>query len=244
MNIQGVTLTNVGYVRDLPLPVTSGLYLSYDPASTSSSTLTDTSGNGRNGTMFNSPTISASDHYMTLNGSNQFFYTPNLYNSGNYNHTVEVWIYPTTSNISVWSDDSQQSTNTGYHATGAQYYSNTTLAIGLWGSPGQVNSVTVGPSQSWANKWTQLVRTYDGTTMKGYYNGIAGNTLATTWVAPWPSAGNNWYIGFGAIDVTAMAGTTAGWFAGRYGIVRVYNRALTSTEVNQNYLSTGYLYGL
>ena len=89
-----------------------------------------------------------------------------------------------------------------------------------------------------------MVKTYSGTTLTGYINGTAGSPSTITWVPPWTSIANSWYMHFGAADTTTFSASTAGYFAGRYGIIRFYNRALTSTEVAQNFNADKSKYGL
>ena len=86
--------------------------------------------------------------------------------------------------------------------------------------------------------------TYNGTTLTPYVNGVAGTGASIAFNPPWASIANSWYQCYGASDITAYTGTTAGWYSGRFGIIRVYNRALSGAEVLSNYNSTKALYGL
>ena len=54
MIIQNITLSNVGFVTDVPALVTSGLFANYDATTggVSGSTFSDSSGNGRNATIY------------------------------------------------------------------------------------------------------------------------------------------------------------------------------------------------
>ena len=69
MRVKNFNLSKINVIASsAPSPV-SGAYVYYDPATSysgSGSTLTDLSGNGRNGTLFNSPTYtSGSGAYFT-----------------------------------------------------------------------------------------------------------------------------------------------------------------------------------
>ena len=85
----------------------------------------------------------------------------------------------------------------------------------------------VNGASTYLNNWIQVVKTYSGTTLTGYINGTAGSPSTITWSTPWSQVANSWYMLFGAIDTTTYNASTAGYFAGRYGIIRFYNRALT-----------------
>ena len=70
--------------------------------------------------------------------------------------------------------------------------------------------------------WHHIVGTYDGATLKFYLNG----TLASsTTVAETPYQNNN--------DLQVIQ--TSYPIDGRVGAARIYNRAITSEEVQQNY---------
>jgi len=230
-----------------PSAATSGLMMYLDPGASTASTLLDQSGNYRNATLFNSPTITTgSGGYVQLNGTTQYFASPNLYNAANKSHTVEIWVRPAAANQNFYSDTSQQNTTTNYHYAAGQIYAgpvtNNTVISSLW-SP-TVTRVVNGARTDWLNNWWQIVKTYDGTTLIPYVNGVAGTSGSIAFDPPWGSVANSWYQCYGASDTTAYTGTTAGYNSGRFGIVRFYNRALTAAEVLSNYNSTKSVYGL
>jgi hypothetical protein len=83
-----------------------------------------------------------------------------------------------------------------------------------------------------AGEWHHVAGTYDGENILTYINGELKRTVVQS----------------GAIDSVAVplyigsqTGTTA-YFLGSQGEVRIYNRALTITEVQQNYLATKWRY--
>ena len=80
------------------------------------------------------------------------------------------------------------------------------------------------PSALAAERWTHLATTYDGSVLRLYVNGtLAGSTAAP---ARWPPR-----RGCCASVATASG---AEWFAGLIDEVRVYNRALSAAEVQQD----------
>ena len=229
----------------------SNSYFYYDPGNVSSyvsgTTLYDLSGNNRNATISNSPTYtSGTGGYFTFDGVNDYITSPNAYNAGNSAHTLEVWIRPTAVDDCLWSDTGTQTPNASYHNAGGQIFQTgpvQTIISNLWTTPTGVQRAVNGAS-TYLNNWIQVVKTYSGTTLTGYINGTAGSPSTITWEPPWTAIANSWYIHFGATDITTFNASTAGYFAGRYGIIRFYNRALTSSEVAQNFNADKSKYGL
>ena len=228
----------------------SNSYFYYDPGNVSSyvsgTTLYDLSGNNRNATISNSPTYtSGTGGYFTFDGVNDYITSPNAYNAGNSAHTLEIWIRPTAVDDCLWSDTGTQTPNADYHSAGGQIFQTgpfQQIISCLWATT-EV-SRTVNGAGTFTNTWIQVVKTYSGTTLTGYINGTAGSPSTITWFPPWNQAANSWYMHFGATDTTTYNASTAGYFAGRYGIIRFYNRALTSSEVAQNFNADKTKYGL
>lgn len=238
-------LSAAGISDSIATPV-EGAHFWFDPGNVDSypgtgSTLFDISGNGNNATLVNSPFfVSGQGGYFTFDGSNDYIRSSNIYNSGNDVHTLEVWIRPTANDDCIWQEIGQTTPNTGYHFSGGQINtsgSDSVIKVGVWNGAG-ISNVTAGTS-SYLDGWIQIVRTYDGTTLRSYINGVAGGTASV----PNYDSPNPWYIAFGAADtVTTISGATAGYFAGNYGTIRYYRTALSEAEVLQNYEATKVLY--
>jgi hypothetical protein len=85
--------------------------------------------------------------------------------------------------------------------------------------------------------WTNLVATWTGSTLTLYVNGVLesanSGALGTPTVA-------NWTIG----DVTAASGNVGNRFQGINSIVKIYNKALSAAEVQQNFNALRGRYGL
>ena len=77
--------------------------------------------------------------------------------------------------------------------------------------------------------WMHVVGTYDGTTPLIYVNGVSQTLTGEVTAAA--GAANKCYIG-------RTAYSTPFYFDGKIANVKIYNRALTSTEVVQNYNAT------
>jgi hypothetical protein len=230
----------------------AGSFYYYDPGNSSSysgsgTALNDISGNGRNASLANNPAYtSGTGGYFTFNGSNNYIIGPNAYNAGNTSHTVEIWVRPTAANVNLWTDTSIQTPNSGYHSSGGQITSTgpfQTIITSLYNPTNGVERVVNGAG-SYLNNWVQIVRTYTGTTLTGYINGIAGTPGTITWSPPWISTPGIWYMLYGPLETTTYLSSTANYFAGRFGIIRFYTRALSSAEVLQNFNADKSKYGL
>lgn len=215
--------------------VTENLLLHYNTFNTASYngsgvTITDISGNSRNGTITGSPNWTS--NYFTF--TDDYITTPNLSSkitSANEVHSVELWVYPTDNGVLVQYNNST-SPNTGYHASSIEIVGGN-LEVGLWngsavGSTGNIGAVSF-------NQWHQIVLTYNGSVCKGYIDGIYKGSVNVSWDSPMNQS-FPFYMNFGFADFTSQGDGTN--FDGRFGIMRVYNKALTDAEVLSNYNST------
>ena len=238
--VNWVNDSNKYYLINTPTGIElSNLLLHYNTFNTSSyngsgATITDLSGNSRNGTIVGSPTWTT--NYFTF--VDDYIVTPNLSSvitSANETHSVELWVYPTNNGVLVQYNNST-SPNTGYHASSIEIVGGN-LEVGLWnltlvGSTGNIGAVSF-------NQWHQIVLTYNGSVCKGYIDGVYKGSVNVAWDSPMDSS-MPFYMSFGYADTTSQGdGTT---FDGRFGIMRVYNIALNDAQILSNYNST--VYGL
>ena len=219
--------------------VTENLLLHYNTFNTSSyngsgATITDLSGNSRNGTIAGSPTWTG--NYFTF--VDDYITTPNLSSvitSANETHSVELWVYPTNNGVLVQYNNST-SPNTGYHASSIEIVGGN-LEVGLWNGSIVASTGNIGAVSF--NQWHQIVLTYNGSVCKGYIDGVYKGSVNVAWDSPMDSS-MPFYMSFGYADTTSQGdGTT---FDGRFGIMRVYNIALNDAQILSNYNST--VYGL
>jgi len=215
--------------------VTSGLVLALDASDrnsyiSGSTTWTDLSGNRNNGTLTNGPTFSsANGGSIVFDGTNDYIECGNPSSlasiAGTTNLTVSGWV-----NFSEYSGSSgpqSYSVVTNYGG-----YTNT---IWLVENPGNALRfrVVVGGSDVWVsdtsihllNAWYYFVGTYDGSNMKIYMNGSLKNTRAQTGTL---SAANG-TMRIGAYEDGRYC------LKGNVAQTQIYNRALSSQEVLQNY---------
>jgi hypothetical protein len=226
-----------------PNTITNGLVLSLDAANVKSyvngsTTWKDLSGNGNNGTLVNGPVYSSANL-----GSIVFDGVDDYVNCGNGSSinitgtelTLAAWVYRTALN-----------SNTGNYRRiiekAATYpalqYSLVTTPTGFPSGEGKLlldmylnNSLpanATGSTQLQLNTWYYVTATYDGSFRRLYVNGILDGQLATT--GNITSTVSNLVIG----DYLPGPGTTYAW-NGRISNALIYNRALSASEVLQNY---------
>lgn len=226
LNISGsvVTSTVAKSIQTTNI-VSRGLILYLDAASANSYPGTgtgwyDLTGNLRNGTLVNSPTYSSDNGgNIALNGSNQCvqfgsFFTYNYF-------TISLWVNAGSSQAQY--ADIIDNNHTGVQNFVCQQNSTNTnqYAFDIIGSS---NYSSTGFFTLTANTWTNLSFTFDGSVIRGYKNTTlfgTGGSMTPNWVSPylrlgqWGGGGRNWN--------------------GKYGSFMIYDRALTSTEILQNY---------
>lgn len=217
-----------------PRIVTSGLVLALDAADKNSyrgtgTTWYDLSGYNRHATLINTPTFS-------------------LNNSGVFNFNDTSFQYATVPNIGSLTRFSIESwARTNKSLTGKvttivtnQYdlVSNLNYSLGTNNSPSSYNMTFGFFNGAWRNvtgfsmalnTWYHLIGTYDGSTVNLYVNGKFNTSLNYVGTA---ASGGEIRIARRWDDV---ANVSSNFFSGDISQVKIYNRALNSTEVLQNY---------
>ena len=204
-----------------PEIVEDGLVLALDAGNTKSypgsgTTWTDLSGNGNNGTLSTTYTHNSAEGFLKFSGSGVAT-IPSLLLS---NVTWEIFYRSNSSD------------------TFSQYgrildFGDTTISLGtavsyqlrMWTNAGgsrSTESALNGVGQD--NKWHHLIYSYDGSTTAFYFDSVYQNGYAKS----------------GALNGGSSADLTIGngdayLFNGDIAVVRVYNKALTASEVQQNF---------
>jgi large repetitive protein len=93
-----------------------------------------------------------------------------------------------------------------------------------------------GASATVEGIWQQIVGTWDGTKLRIYVNGVLSNTSADLSATPPLTNISNLVIG--------TRGTAIIRYNGQIGEVRVYNRALSASEILNHYGKTRKFYGV
>jgi len=222
-----------------PNIVYNGLVLYLDAANSRSypgigTTWTDLSGLGNNSTLENSPTYSSLNNgSLEFNGSTTRAIISNNTALDTQTPSVEVWIKTNAlSQNGFWFEKGD--VNTQYslfqNSDGTIYWRQN---IG-----GITNLVTTASSVINATNWFQVVGTYTSGVRRLYVNGTLVNADTQSGTIATNSAGMSIgvYGGF--------SGARGYYYNGSLAICRVYNRALTTAEVLQNYNATKGRYGL
>jgi hypothetical protein len=197
----------------------------------SGATWSDISTSQSNVTLYNSPTYSSAvtgGNIKFVPGSTQYGDTAtNLGNMPKW--TAEAWVKV---NASLTGQVTSVVTNQ-YNLSNALNYS-----IGTNKSPTDYNLCIGFFDGAWHNTagfvptldtWYQVVGTYNGSSLVQYVNGTAnGSAVSYTGTA---SSGGVTRIARRWDDTTASTNL----FPGDIAVVRIYNRALTADEVNQNF---------
>jgi hypothetical protein len=190
----------------------------------------DMSGYGNDGSLTNGAAI----NYTTGGGSilfdgvNDLTIIPTFSNGPTTQITTESWIKPT-----------KPSVGTGTQR-GAAISSSSSMYLGI------IDSTDGGSTFSlhWANQtsnsrlynwngsipnnaWTHIAGTYDGSTSRAYINGVE----VSSWAQTGTVTSGTYYVGtYGGTVVDGVHN-----IMGHIGIARIYTKALTVTEIIQNY---------
>jgi hypothetical protein len=202
------------------------------------------SGRGNTGTLTNGPTYSSSNGgSIVFDGTNDqiaFSSSSSLQFLNRLPYTLEAWVYPTTNpGANNWTGIFDRESNAGSGRDGYNLYflgsaGTDTYFFTERFTSGSYNAVSVTLNQSVSvNNWHHIVGTYDGTTLTLYRNSSSVGTPVTT---------------TGNITNTSKSltlGVRGGqYYRGNISNVKIYNRALTATEIQQNYIATKSRYGL
>lgn len=221
----------------------------------SGTTWTDISGNGRSSTLTSYG--GGTPSYSSLGGGAIQFFRGASYNSSaavfstslggttwadlTSAVTLSVWFYTGTSNVMILAGKGFRTSPTPAEYQAYQFYTNGSSIIARVTAGGATNNTDVSTTFSF-NTWTNIVLTYDGSTIIVYKNGSSANSASKS-----GSITNSLSIPFviGA-QFNANSGTNypTDGFDGYIGQVLLYNRALSSSEVSANFSSTRSRFGV
>jgi hypothetical protein len=175
--------------------------------------------------------------YATFTASGNLTAANYLHN----NHTTEVWFKSNDrapTNYTVNETLSIIATYTGFH--NMWMYNSSSYQYVIWGRTSDVNNLyTLSFSDTTVNVWTQLVAVRSGTTLTLYKNGVF-QTSGTITSGTEGTPSNNII----RIAVANYNGDFS-WHADiNFASLKMYNRALTATEVSQNFNATRARFGI
>jgi hypothetical protein len=212
-----------------PPIVTDGLALHLDAGNSASypgsgTTWTDLSGNGNNGTINGATYDSADGGSLSFDGSNDYATTSSsLIFSANATISVSCWFRTNLLTL----DDS-------YFRRILNFTNNygivlNTTSVGWYAGGANL----VAPVNISTNIWYKVDYVYTGTQHQIYLNGNLGNTNTSS------NAAINSILWIGR-----FYGSNNGRFNGNIAQVSIYNKALTQSEVTQNFNALKGRYGL
>jgi chitodextrinase len=198
----------------------AGLVAAYSFNEGTGATVADSSGLGNTGTVANTTwttsgkfgnalVFNGSSSFVTINDSGSLHLTTGM--------TLEAWVNPTTVS-SAWRDVIYKG-NDSYYLEGTSDNSSRPAGGGTWGA-----SPVYGTAALTANTWAYLALTYDGANLRLYVNGAQVASQART--GNIASSTNPLQIGGDSIY--------GQYFQGTIDEVRVYNVALTATQIQSD----------
>jgi hypothetical protein len=219
--------------------VTSGLIMNLDAGSTASypgsgNIWYDLSGNGYNGTLTNGPAYNSSNGgSIVLDGTNDYINGASISSQLTGDITVEVWV-----KISTSPSDWVRVIGTGANPSGNRTF-------GLWFATNRTvlwqryisssGSVGIQPSDVLVTgNWYNIAATTSGNSHAVYINGVSVGTSTAN--GPWGASNESITLG-SAVGIHA-------YLAGNMAVSRIYNRGLSSNEVQQNYNAIKSRFGL
>ncbi len=223
--------------------VTNGLILNIDPANSSSysgvgNTIYDLSGFGNTGTLTNGPTFSGlNGGSITFDGSSNYIdLTPtgtgiSLTSSSDYN--ISGWIYVEATQPKTNPSIVEKYNGIGGYPIAIRWSSNTLYTIVYDGTNGVATGASITP-----NTWTYFSANniLSQKKLEMYMNSsLIGSTTYSTLNNITTTASIK--IGYRGFDANT-------YFAGKLAKLQIYNRALSATEVMQNYNATKGRFGL
>jgi hypothetical protein len=189
---------------------------------------TDLQGN-YNGTLVNGPTYNSTDKSIVTDGIDDYILLSNVAGTGNatQSFTYELWINPDDTNGNIMSM-SESNPQTGWNMP--------PIAAEDGRFRGKIwqNNYLYSTSPFNQGQWYQVVLVWDFSsgTQSLYINGVLNDSEAGV---SYLSSGVDNNIFFGQQNPGA---DNTGDFRGEYGIIRLYNTALTSSQILNNFNTT------
>jgi len=221
-----------------PRIVTDGLVLCLDAGNTKSypgsgTAWTDLSGNGNNGELVNSPTYNSSNLGYFQFVTDDFARIPNNTALDTQTPTVEVWVKTnSTYQNGFWFEKGTVNTQYSLFQEGSAIYWRQIFSGGF-------TQLTVSAATYMnTSNWYQVVGTYTSGSRKLYINGVQVNSDTQSGTIDTNSGG---------MSIGVYGGYSGGrgyYYNGNLAVCRIYNKALTASEIQQNYNATRGRYGI
>lgn len=186
-------------------------------------------------TLLNSPGFIKNLGYVAFNGANQYLITPNLESyfksvtaaSIQESHSISLWIYPLSANGIILSEFGAGSIGASWQDSQIEMV-NGTVKFRVWPGTEILNSTNTIA----LNQWHHIVMVYDGTSTKGYVDGVLQGTKTYARQSP-INYGYDLHYGIGAYTATQMGAAAYGKF--NLGQFKMYSIPLNDSDVAQEY---------
>ena len=221
--------------------VTSGLVLCLDAANrksypTTGTTWTDLSGNGNHGTFTNMDGTnfnSANGGSLTFDGTDEYVSTSVNF-GGSSQFTVSMFVNNTSRGISDGQILSIGNEKLLFYTS--QGSGSSPWVISVFSSTIFNNQPRYSTTVMELNTWYNLVGVYSGTTFEIFLNGQSIYYTSTNIIL--------YTLTTESIQIARRIGSATTRFPSRIATTSIYNRALTATEIAQNYNALKSRYGL
>jgi hypothetical protein len=226
-------------IHGAPPIVTNGLVLALDAANqksyvSGSNTWRDLSGFNNNGTLTNGPTFSSDNGgSIVFDGIDDFvslIYSSDVAFLNRATYTLEVFAraqstasYPGFINRESNPGSGRDGYNLIYTEVGLPAGQVNIVAERFTPPSGQLGVSHIVSTTSFFNNWHHIVSIYDGSNLSLYYDGIFRNSGSST---------GNITNTSKALEIATRSGDE---YKGNLSVARIYNRALSASEVQQNY---------
>lgn len=210
--------------------VTNGLILHVDLSNSNSysgtgNTVYDISGFGNTFSLINGPTFSRSNGgNMSFDGNNDYLEASSFSGVGKTYFTLNLWFYKPTS----WANAYRKLAIIGSSHFTSLYMSEGPGPIFYFGI-GLSGSGQIGPEAATMpslNQWHMATGTWDGSNVKLYIDGVLVGSVAGSGTYPSTFDTSTFKIGYGY---------GSEYFTGYISKVQLYDRALSATEIMQNF---------
>jgi hypothetical protein len=222
--------------------ITSNLQFYFDAANGKSypgtgSVWYDLSGNGRHGTLINSPTYNSGNNgNFDFNGTSQYVQLGATYAlSGATGLSIFAWQRKDSASTGVTKcivSSENNAVNGGIvfqnHSSGPNAIQ---CALDSDNSGSYSGAELLYSTQQSLETWDYVGLVYNAGGMKCYVNGVEDGSL--TGLSSTLTINKTWFIGYRGIG-----GASAAYYDGKISVVQIYSVPLTASEVLQNYNAT------
>lgn len=223
--------------------VTNGLVLNLDAANIKSypksgTTWRDLSGLNNNGTLTNGPTFNSNNNgSMVFDGVDDYVNCGNIGDYTTRTYTLSAWFYPRFDFLDGGRSIITKTTNCSTAEFYLEYGRVANKIIFLTRDDLTLTSTNTYLKNNWHHAVLTRANNGNGTyTSILYVNGLLDNTVTVNYAGTGGSGNLTLGVSFGC--------TAIGYFNGSISNVQIYNRALSASEVQQNYNATKTRFGL